>query len=111
MTKEEFGALVGRLEAQAKANPAGYRIQVLMMALLGNAYLAAGLTGLGVLYLPEYMAKAHPGELVRLFDGWRFAPMPLFVAFPPNRNVSRKLRVFIDWIAELMAEHAPLGAR
>ncbi len=35
--------------------------------------------------------------------------MPMYVAFPPNRHVSAKLRVFIDWIAELMALHAPVA--
>lgn len=79
----------------------------------GNAYLAAGLAGLGALWLPHYMSEAHlaRGELVPLFEGWRFEPMPLYVAFPPNRHVSAKLRVFIDWVAELMARHAPLDAR
>jgi DNA-binding transcriptional LysR family regulator len=79
----------------------------------GNAYLAAGLAGLGVLWLPAYMAKQHRarGELVRLFDGWELDPMPLYVAFPPNRHVSAKLRAFIDWVAELMAQHAPVAAR
>ncbi|GAA5014859.1 LysR family transcriptional regulator [Massilia kyonggiensis] len=70
----------------------------------GNAYLAAGLAGLGVLWLPNYMAKeaVAKGELVRLFDGWEIAPMPLYVAYPANRRVGKKLRVFIDWIVELM---------
>ena len=79
----------------------------------GNAYLAAGLAGLGVLWLPDYMAKAHAalGELVPLFVSWRLDPMPLYVAFPPNRHVSAKLRVFIDWVAELMALHAPVAHR
>jgi DNA-binding transcriptional LysR family regulator len=76
----------------------------------GNAYLAAGLAGLGVLWLPDYMAKAHVenNALIPLFQDWRLDPMPLYVAFQPNRHVSRKLRVFIDWIAELMALHAPV---
>lgn len=79
----------------------------------GNAYLAAGLAGLGILWLPDYMAKPHlaRGGLVPLFDGWQLDPMPLYVAFPPNRHVSAKLRVFIDWVAELMAQHAPVEAR
>ncbi|WP_029527919.1 LysR family transcriptional regulator [Polaromonas glacialis] len=79
----------------------------------GNAYLAAGLAGLGVLWLPDYMAKPHlaRGELVPLFEGWRLDPMPLYVAFPPNRHVSAKLRVFIEWVAELMAQHAPISDR
>ncbi len=72
----------------------------------GNAYLAAGLAGLGVLWLPDYMARVAvaKGELVRLFDGWEIARMPLYVAYPANRRVGRKLRVFIEWIAELMEE-------
>ncbi|WP_096695610.1 LysR family transcriptional regulator [Polaromonas sp. AER18D-145] len=79
----------------------------------GNAYLAAGLAGMGVLWLPDYMAKAHlaNGELVPLFEGWRLDAMPLYIAFPPNRHVSAKLRVFIEWVAGLMAEHAPVAER
>lgn len=71
----------------------------------GNAYLAAGLAGLGVLWLPDYMAREHVarGELIRLFEDWHLDPMPMYVAFPPNRHVSAKLRVFIDWISDLMA--------
>jgi DNA-binding transcriptional LysR family regulator len=76
----------------------------------GNAYIAAGLAGMGVLWLPDYMSRPYlaRGELVQLFEGWRLDPMPLFVAFPPNRHISRKVRVFIDWMTELMAQHAPL---
>jgi DNA-binding transcriptional LysR family regulator len=79
----------------------------------GNAYLAAGLAGMGVLWLPRYMSDAHAmrGELVPLFEDWQLEPMPLYVAYPPNRHVSLKLRVFIDWIIELMAQHAPVMAR
>lgn len=76
----------------------------------GNAYLAAGLAGLGVLWLPEYMAAAHrqSGELVALFEDWQLEPMPLYLAFPPHRHVSAKLRVFMDWVAALMVPHAPV---
>jgi DNA-binding transcriptional LysR family regulator len=71
----------------------------------GNAYLAAGLAGMGVLWLPKYMSAAHQarGELVPLFEDWKLAPMPLYIAYSPNRHVSLKLRVFIDWVVELMA--------
>jgi len=75
----------------------------------GNAYLAAGLAGLGVLWLPLYMAHAPlaRGELVPLFEDWQLDPMPLYIAFPPSPHVSRKLRVFVDWVIELLAQHAP----
>lgn len=71
----------------------------------GNAYLAAGLAGLGVLWLPRYMAQGHcrQGELVQLFRDWQLEPMPLYLAYPPSRHVSGKLRVFIDWVVELLS--------
>jgi DNA-binding transcriptional LysR family regulator len=34
--------------------------------------------------------------------------MPLYLAYPPNRHVSLKLRVFIDWVVGLMAAAAPI---
>ncbi|MET0256703.1 MAG: LysR substrate-binding domain-containing protein [Luteibacter sp.] len=79
----------------------------------GNAYLAAGVAGLGVIWLPTYMATAHQrgGELVPLFEDWRFATMPMYVAYPPSRHVSAKLRVFIDWIVGLMTGHASVVTR
>lgn len=79
----------------------------------GNAYLAAGVAGLGMLWLPHYLAAPHlaKGELVPLFEDWTIAPMPLYLAFPPNRHVGARLRVFIDWVVELMAVHAPLAPR
>lgn len=76
----------------------------------GNAYLEAGLAGLGVLWLPDYMARPHLARaaLQPLFEDWTLEPMPLHVAYAPNRHQSRRVRVFIDWIAALMAQHAPL---
>jgi len=71
----------------------------------GNAYLAAGLAGMGVLCLPRYMAEPHAagGELLRLFDDWRIEPMPMVLAYPATRHVSARLRAFMDWVDELMA--------
>ncbi|MYM30873.1 LysR family transcriptional regulator [Duganella sp. CY15W] len=72
----------------------------------GNAYLAAGLAGMGVLWLPRYMARDHVarGELIPLFDDWQADAMPMYLAYPQNRHVSAKLRVFMAWIDELMAK-------
>ena len=95
----------------------GERIQVQGRYVLavddGNAYLAAGLAGMGILWLPDYMSKPHTasGELGPLFEDWRLDSMPLYLAYPPNRHLSVKLRAFIDWVAELLAEHAPVAAR
>ncbi len=78
----------------------------------GSAYLAAGLAGMGILWLPDYMARPQleQGRLVALFEDWQAPSMPLQLVYPPNRHLSAKLRVFIAWLSELMARHAPLDA-
>lgn len=75
----------------------------------GNAYVSAGVAGLGALWLPAYMARPHVerGDLIPLFMDWQMDPMPMYIAFQSNRHVSAKLRVFIDWVVELMMQHRP----
>ncbi len=70
----------------------------------GNAYLAAALAGLGVVALPSYMAEPHMarGELLPVLQDWQLPPMPMHVMFPPNRHMSQRLRVFIDWVVEAL---------
>jgi DNA-binding transcriptional LysR family regulator len=75
----------------------------------GNAYLAAGLAGLGVLRLPTYMAAKHAarGELAPVLEGRYFDAMPLYLAYPPNRYVSAKLRAFVDWVVDVVGDKVP----
>lgn len=72
----------------------------------GNAYVAAGVAGMGVLCVPRYMARPHvkKGELTPLFEEWQLAPMPLYLAYPQNRHVSARLRAFIGWVDELASQ-------
>ncbi|HDS1218329.1 LysR substrate-binding domain-containing protein [Stenotrophomonas sp. TWI143] len=72
----------------------------------GNAYLAAALAGLGVVALPRYMAEPHVarGELLPVLEDWQLPPMPMHVMFPPNRHMSQRLRVFIDWVVEVLGK-------
>ncbi|MDH5834858.1 LysR substrate-binding domain-containing protein [Luteimonas kalidii] len=88
----------------------GERVQVRGRHMLavddGNAYVAAGVAGLGVVTLPTYIARAHvaAGELVEVLPEWRIDPLPLFVAWRPNRHVSARLRVFVDWLVAMVVE-------
>ncbi len=72
----------------------------------GTGYLAAGLAGLGVMQVPTFMAQEHisAGRLVPLLTSWCTAPKPLHIVYPPNRHLSNKVRVFVDWLAELFAK-------
>jgi DNA-binding transcriptional LysR family regulator len=70
-----------------------------------NAYLAAGLEGLGIIQMPDFMIGPHlaSGELVPVLEDWTSPSMPIYVVYPPNRRLSAKIRVFVDWMAELFA--------
>ena len=71
----------------------------------GTGYVAAGLAGLGVMQVPTFMAMAHiaSGRLVPILTDWCTKPKPLHIIYPPNRHLSNKVRVFVDWLAELFA--------
>ncbi len=72
-----------------------------------NAGVTAALAGLGVLHTLPFMVQHHisSGALEPLFAGWCNETIPIHVVYPPNRHLSNKVRVFVDWIAELFANH------
>ena len=41
------------------------------------------------------------GALVPLLLDWCADTIPIHVVYPPNRHLSTKLRVFVDWVADL----------
>ena len=77
-----------------------------------RSYLAAALAGLGVAPMPCFMAHdaLSSGQLVPILPGWRAGPIPLYVVYPPNRHLSNKVRVFVDWLLPLLAR-TQLAAR
>ena len=72
-----------------------------------NAYVAAGVAGLGLIQVPPFMVQHHvdQGALRSVLTDWSCEPMPLYVVYPPNKHLSNRLRVFVDWIAELFARN------
>ncbi len=76
-----------------------------------RSYLAAALSGLGIAPLPRFMATEAlaSGQLVPVLPGWRSEPIPLYIVYPPNRHLSNKVRVFVDWLVRLLAR-TELGA-
>jgi DNA-binding transcriptional LysR family regulator len=72
-----------------------------------NSYLAAGLAGLGIIQAPTYAVHAavKAGHLVALLEDWRTPAIPVHVLYAPNRYLSAKVRVFIDWTVALFERH------
>jgi len=75
-----------------------------------NSYLAAGLAGLGIIQAPSYAVHEaiSAGRLVALLKDWRTPTIPVHVIYAPNRYLSAKVRVFIDWAVTLFERHEDL---
>jgi DNA-binding transcriptional LysR family regulator len=71
----------------------------------GMAYVAAALAGLGVAQTPTFMVQEHlaRGTLQAVLTKWATSPLPLHVVYAPNKHLSSRLRVFVDWVADLVA--------
>ena len=78
-----------------------------------NAMIAAVLAGLGVGQIAAFTALPliERGELVQVLPDWTCDAIPLYVVYPPNRHLSAKVRAFVEWAAELFAQHPQLSSR
>jgi len=78
-----------------------------------NSYVAAAEAGLGVAQIPAFVLKEalERGSLELLLGDWFPEPAPLNVVYPQNRHLSSKLRVFVNWVADLFAEHDGIQLR
>jgi LysR family transcriptional regulator for bpeEF and oprC len=74
-----------------------------------DAYLNCGINGFGMIQPARFMALPYlqSGQLKEVLPQWKAQPMPISVVYPHNRHLSPKVRVFVDWIAE-MFERCPL---
>jgi DNA-binding transcriptional LysR family regulator len=77
-----------------------------------RTYMTAALAGLGLAQIPIFMAREPlaKGELIQTLPEWTRESLPLYVVYPPNRHLSNKVRVFVDWLVKLLAD-AKLNAR
>lgn len=95
----------------------GVRTQTLLRGSIAlddeNSYVAAAEAGLGVAQIPAFVLKEamERGSLELLLGDWFAEPAPLNVVYPQNRHLSVKIRVFVDWVAELFSEHDGIQLR
>jgi LysR family transcriptional regulator for bpeEF and oprC len=78
-----------------------------------NGYVAAAEAGLGIAQIPAFVLKEamERGSLELVLGEWFPEPVPLNVVYPQNRHLSSKIRVFVDWIADLFSEHDGIQLR
>ncbi|WP_342119436.1 LysR substrate-binding domain-containing protein [Pseudoduganella sp. OTU4001] len=78
-----------------------------------NSYIQAGLAGLGIIMMTDVQlaSRGAGGRLVRVLEDWVTDPLPIHVVYPQNRHLSAKVRVFVEWVADLMAGHPNMRLR
>ena len=72
-----------------------------------EAYQAACLAGLGIIQAPTVgmLPLIQQGLLVEVVPQLRAEPMPVSLLYAQRRNLSRRVQVFMSWVAEVMAPH------
>lgn len=108
--------------AQLGAKPFGfeyldgdvYRTQAVAGVLTVNntiAFQAAALAGLGIIQAPRMgvVSSLRAGLLVELLKSLKPEPLPVAIVYPQRRHLARRVRLFMDWAAEVLTPHLSRG--
>ncbi|PVX85647.1 LysR family transcriptional regulator [Paraburkholderia unamae] len=70
-----------------------------------ETYIACCLAGSGLIQIPAFDVRAHlkRGELVEVLQNWPAPAMPVQIVYPHRRHLSRRVRAFSNWLAEILA--------
>jgi len=66
------------------------------------------LAGLGLIQAaPETAVRRHiqQGRLVEVLSDYLAAPMPILLLYANRRHLSKRIRVFMDWVAVVLREY------
>lgn len=72
-----------------------------------EAYMAGCLAGLGIIQVPclGVMDLSARGELVEVLPHLQAPPMPLTLMYANRRNLPRRVRTVMDWLAEVVGAY------
>jgi LysR family transcriptional regulator, regulator for bpeEF and oprC len=88
----------------------GRKVQLTLDGVLAvndsDAYVAAGVTSLGIVKVADYVARPYleSGQLTQVLTDWT-AEVPISVMYPQSRHLSAKVRIFVDWVSELIPKN------
>ncbi|MDR5860474.1 LysR family transcriptional regulator [Halomonas eurihalina] len=70
-----------------------------------STYVESGRQGCGMIQLPRFHVAPliERGELVEVLPEWSKPSLPLHAVYPQRRQLSPRVRVFLDWIASIYA--------
>lgn len=72
-----------------------------------ETYRAACLAGLGIIQVPTVGIQKYleSGQLVEVLHAFPAKPMPIHLLYPHRRNVARRVRVFMEWLSQVLQEY------
>lgn len=72
-----------------------------------ECYTSAALAGCGLIQVPRFRLEEHlaAGRLVQVLADWPCPDLPVCAMYPFHRQLSPRVRVFIDWASALYAQH------
>lgn len=72
-----------------------------------ETYIAGALAGLGLIQVPRFDVREHlaAGELIEVMSDARPAPLPVHLVYPHRLHLSRRVALFLVWIADLLDPH------
>ncbi|MFD0913375.1 LysR family transcriptional regulator [Methylophilus luteus] len=84
-----------------------YKMQSRICVNNTDAYRAACAAGLGIMQAPRFGAHEllKSGDLVEILPAFTAPNMPVSILFPHRRNLSKRVRIFMDWVSELIHQH------
>ncbi|WP_269935349.1 LysR family transcriptional regulator [Serratia liquefaciens] len=70
-----------------------------------ESLVAAARMGLGIIQVPRYHLRdsLDNGSLLPLLPQFPSTPMPVSLLYPRNRQLSPRVRVFVDWFSKVFA--------
>lgn len=93
----------------AQGREASVRVRPSAHANNGDLLCELALSGLGIIVQPAFIVDRHiaAGTLVPLLPGWEMESFTLYAVYLSRRFLSAKVRVFIDYLAEMEGAAPP----
>jgi LysR family transcriptional regulator, regulator for bpeEF and oprC len=94
----------------------GQKVQLTLDGVLAvndqDAYVVAGLMSFGIVKVANYLARPYleSGQLTQVLTDWTAEPLPISVMYPRSRHLSAKVRIFVDWISEVIQQDPTFSA-
>ena len=102
-----LGAKPGGFEYEAEGQAQSLPMQGAITVNNAGAYVAACLSGLGIIQVPVVGVRdlLAQGLLVAVLPQHVAPPMPLTLLYAHRRNLSKRVRVVMDWLAEVVGDY------